>query len=1378
MAEVCNGLDDDCDGTTDEGTPGTGLACVGGQGICRGDGVTACLAGRLGCAVPDLSRDETCNGLDDDCDGTTDEAPVDAGAGCTAGAGICARVGERVCVDGALACDAEPGPAAAEVCNTSDDDCDGNVDEGLGTVSCGLGLCQRDLAACVDGEPPFCAPNQGAVAERCNGADDDCDGTVDEDSAQVGAVCFVGVGACRALGGLACQDGVLACAADPAAPIAELCNGVDDDCDGRIDEDFGAGQRCQTGVGDCRVLGRVLCQPDGTASCVANVPPPGVETCNGFDEDCDGRVDEGLDNQGGCDTGVPGVCGAGALACVDARSVCLPAAVAADEICDGLDNDCDGGTDEGLGTVACGQGACAQEGPACVAGALVVCDPLAGAGPERCNGVDDDCNGVVDDDPAEVGDACDVGQGACGRVGALACVDGQPVCDVAPGAPQAERCNGEDDDCDGVLDEDPIETASQCSAGAGVCRREAFVVCEQGATRCPAVAGPPAGDEVCNGVDDDCDGTTDEGFGAQLCGVGRCQREIANCDGGAPPACDPLAGAVPESCNGEDDDCDGQIDEDAPGVGVACGEGVGACRREGVTRCVAGGLRCDAAPGAPGAEVCDGRDNDCDGTSDEAPVDAGGACTAGAGVCARNGFVQCVLGRAQCDAAPGVAAVELCNGLDDDCDGAVDEALGVTACGLGVCRREVAACDGGLPVACDPLAGAQDEICNGADDDCDGALDEDLGVLECGVGVCARALPRCQAGVIAQCDAFEGAGPEACDGLDNDCDGTSDELPLGDREPCVDGVGECQALGTQFCIAGALVCDAEATGPSEEICDGRDNDCDGTVDEAPVDDDQPCTSGIGQCAREARTACVDGFLVCPAVPGPPAVEQCNLLDDDCDFRADEDGPDCNGNGFGDACDIASGRVGDCNANGIPDTCDIDAGRSGDCNNDQIPDECNDWGCDYDVTPPVVEVVVVVAAVVEGGTLEVRLAAEDNLGVVNRGLLRDGVPIALNAEDIAQVTFPQAGRSVLRGYAIDAAGNQTNSELTVRVLRPLGDAVPPPSRDPAVYAMCNPNRVCPVTRVATRVIETTPGTAVLLDAGPTTDAVGYRWTLGAAPAPVGIVEAFPGDPDLGGPEDDPATPTAEIAVPVAGRYEVWLMAEGANGLTSPSVDCPSAAGVVILARAEAPVRGADSGCDPTGARDRCAPELVCRPEAADDGLGVCAPQWVTYGEREPDNSANDLTTLLEGPHRQAVGRLDPCGGDVRDLYGLILDRAGLFTVEVTDVDGLCAGDTRLTQLDTRILETQGLAAALAQPIAQDLNSGPGRCSALQLDQGNPALYVFMVETTRVDFAFDYALRVIEKMPDEFPCDPLGIDSRCRAPATCVDADGDGEGTCLR
>jgi len=131
-AETCNGLDDDCDGTVDDGVP-TGASCSAGIGACARTGTTLCVGGALtGCsAVAGAPGTETCNSLDDDCDGTVDDG-VPTGAPCSSGVGACARTGTTLCVGGALTgCSAVAGAPGTETCNTVDDDCDGTVDEDI-----------------------------------------------------------------------------------------------------------------------------------------------------------------------------------------------------------------------------------------------------------------------------------------------------------------------------------------------------------------------------------------------------------------------------------------------------------------------------------------------------------------------------------------------------------------------------------------------------------------------------------------------------------------------------------------------------------------------------------------------------------------------------------------------------------------------------------------------------------------------------------------------------------------------------------------------------------------------------------------------------------------------------------------------------------------------------------------------------------------------------------------------------------------------------------------------------------------------------------------------------------------------------------------------
>src|SRR5262249_34418013 len=119
-------------------------------------------------------------------------------------------------------------------------------------------------------------------------------------------------------------------------------------------------------------------------------------------------------------------------------------------------------------------------------------------------------------------------------------------------------------------------------------------------------------------------------------------------DGWAPPAdCNNANAAVypgaSEPCDGLDNDCNGTIDDGFPDVGTACSVGVGECAASGVRVCAGEGTStvCNALPGTPGPELCDGRDNDCDGATDEAFADLGQPCTAGVGDCARSGVRVC-----------------------------------------------------------------------------------------------------------------------------------------------------------------------------------------------------------------------------------------------------------------------------------------------------------------------------------------------------------------------------------------------------------------------------------------------------------------------------------------------------------------------------------------------------------------------------------------------------------------------------------------------------------------------------------------------------------------------------------------------------------------
>jgi YD repeat-containing protein len=163
-----------------------------------------------------------------------------------------------------------------------------------------------------------------------------------------------------------------------------------------------------------------------------------------------------------------------------------------------------------------------------------------------------------------------------------------------------------------------------------------------------------------------------------------------------------------------------------------------------------------------------------------------------------------------------------------------------------------------LPNNCTPTS-ATDEICNGIDDDCDGAVDDDYAPVEtvCGVGACAApGVATCENGeVVNSCTPGTPAGDDTnCDGIDDDCNGSADDGYVGAPTQC--GVGACQAQGAMSCIGGTVVdgCAPGQPAAADTTCDGQDDDCDGAVDE----EFEP------GCAGASALSCVDGTVVTTA----------------------------------------------------------------------------------------------------------------------------------------------------------------------------------------------------------------------------------------------------------------------------------------------------------------------------------------------------------------------------------------------------------------------------------------------------------------------------------------------------------------------------------
>ena len=257
-----------------------------------------------------------------------------------------------------------------------------------------------------------------------------------------------------------------------------------------------------------------------------------------------------------------------------------------------------------------------------------------------------------------------------------------------------------------------------------------------------------------------------------------------------------------EVCDSQDNDCDGQTDEGFPVDEPCDGSDPDSCT-EGLFFCdPANGLQCDEIGGPGREELCNGEDDDCDGQTDEDFViglecdgEDDDDCADGQYVCGASGKGLV------CDEA-GLGRQETCNAEDDDCDGLVDDGADEfcqTACGTGS-----KVCEDGVLLPCDARQPTM-EICgNGADDDCDGVVDEDFDE-ECG-NDCGPGTIRCVGGVLQECDA-PGPQEEMCDLVDNDCDGVTDNGNLcGFGEDCF--CGACQAVcGANDTCGDALTCE-------------------------------------------------------------------------------------------------------------------------------------------------------------------------------------------------------------------------------------------------------------------------------------------------------------------------------------------------------------------------------------------------------------------------------------------------------------------------------------------------------------------------------------------------------------------------------------------
>jgi MYXO-CTERM domain-containing protein len=1062
--EVCDGRDNDCDGDTDEtggvgspkltracfptpastfGTPGTGI-CANGQQACNAApnsgmasytacgmcGALATCAAPVTAANPPANAEMTCNGLDDDCDGTPDDGVPGTGGSCM----VAGQQGR--CAQGVLQCSGMMGircvqvnMPAGETCNGIDDDCDGFIDEagatdlpklkqtcfpGPGTA--GQGICVNGEQACnatagsgmqswttcgACGALATCATPVTAVPEVCDALDNDCNGVVNNGNPGGGAACtnMSANGVCRA-GTQVCQtNGMLQCISTIAPGTQpEVCDGLDNDCDGATDETGGVGSPtlsrvCYAGpggtfTGTCGANPASNCAPRGECRGVLQVCPGAggfpacnamttgadggtqqfnvAETCNGRDDDCNGANDNGVPGTGVMcvsDAGV-GACTNGTVQCVGGALVCQ-AGTGTGEQCDGIDNDCDGDIDESGAPGSLRLSRTCYGGP--VGSFTGTCAPTPGtncAPRGICRGVPIFCQG---------------GMFPTCTMGTMAPDGGVQV------FPGTEICNTLDDDCDGTVNDGlsgaPCMTGlpGVCADGTEQCTPMGTLVCRQNRD---------AGPELCNSLDDNCNGIPDDNVAPRACFDGPAGTFTGQCglsDGGtqgsgAQCLTRGLCRASTQQCNGA-------------GNWLACGQGLPPAQQQVL----------------PVPEVCNGQDEDCNGTADNGLiVDMDNDMVRACGTCGANPDGGCDCADTNANIRPG--RLELCNGFDDNCNGAMDEAstgMGkiTQSCysgppntaGRGVCVAGTQECnaDAGSGAAsfgaCMGQRVPSMETCNMQDDDCNGTVDDGFDVDNDGFRVCMA----CGLTMNCDCDdtnaSIRPGAVELCDTIDQNCNGRLDDVTpracFSDMQgmnpppntytgtcpgPTCQPKGVCRA-GTQSCTAmGVWGSCANPTLPRAEQCDGADDDCDGTVDNGNFDVDMDTYVSCALCGN--RTA-PDGGLGCDCndmVAGinPAAPEICDNVDNNCDMIVD---------GTDTACysgpPATRGR-GVC-LDGLQ-TCSNGMG-TGACRNERLPTPLADGGAP--------------AFVPDGGVNDPEAACdgidEDCDGIVDDGFDRDG-----------------------------------------------------------------------------------------------------------------------------------------------------------------------------------------------------------------------------------------------------------------------------------------------------------------------------------------------------------------------------------------------------